>query len=262
MSNRPDLDRLLDKALLDLLSDRIVERLRARQRSALVLLSGTDLGLRGATAALAGLSARGWRLEIRRSADAGGVIGAEQLRELAGGVEPSAPSDAALTPEEIETSLMRNALVLVPALSLPLAARVAGGLTDSALPGLLCGALERGMRVIAARDGCCPGNRERQARRWAASEGYRAMQAGQLDRLAGLGVELVWASGLAEAVAPTQAAAPVRSVAPEAASERKVFGWNEARAVATATLRLAPGVLVTPLAAEELRARNVRLVRE
>ncbi|PRY20061.1 hypothetical protein CLV78_11510 [Aliiruegeria haliotis] len=262
MSDRPDLDLLVQKALLDLLSDRIVERLRIRARSALVLLSGTDLGLRGATASMAQLAARGWRLEIWRSTCAGGLIGAEQLRGLAGGVEPLVPSDAALSPEEIEACLMRHALVLVPALSLPLAARVAGGLADSALPGLLSGALERGKRVIAARDGCCPANRERLARGLGGTPAYQSMLAGQLERLEAFGVEFVWASRLAEAVSGSAMPAPVVPSTPVERAERRVFGWNEAKTVASDTLRLARNVLVTPLAAEELRARSVQLVRE
>lgn len=40
------LETLITRALLDMLSDAIVARLRLRRRSALVLVSGTELGLR------------------------------------------------------------------------------------------------------------------------------------------------------------------------------------------------------------------------
>ena len=66
-------DHMLEAVLLDVLSDQIVERLRARQRSALVLVSGTELGLRPAIRSLARLSATGWRLEIRCTKDAAGL---------------------------------------------------------------------------------------------------------------------------------------------------------------------------------------------
>lgn len=248
-------ERMIERALLDLLSDAIVERLRARDRSALVLLSGTDLGLRAATASLARLSAKGWRLEIHRSLDAAGLIGSAQLLELSGGTPPRAPSNAPLGPEDIDRCLSRNALVLVPCLSLPLASRVARGLTDAALPGLMAGALERGCRVIAAREGVCPNGRDRQARGRTGTPAYRAMLTDTLETLAGFGAELVWASQIAEAVIPGSAAEPERTAS-------QVFGWNEAKTVAGDTLRLPRNVLITPLAAEELRARHVRLVRE
>lgn len=261
MTERPDMERLVQKALLDLLSDRIVERLRARERSALVLLSGTDLGLRPAMSSLARLGATGWRLELRCTADAGGLIGPEQMRELAGGSELPVPSDEAISADSVERCLMRNALVLVPTLSGPLAARVATGLTDSAVPALFAGALERGKRIIAARDGCCPTSRDRAARGLDGTQAYQAMLAGHLERLDAFGTELVWASQLATAVSGL----PARSTEPPLkapARQRRVFGWSEAKSVTAGPLRLAPGVLVTPLAAEELRARGMRLVRE
>lgn len=40
-----------------------------------------------------------------------------------------------------------------------------------------------------------------------------------------------------------------------------MFGWADAKAFEDEEVRLNRGVLVTPLAAEELRARHVRLVR-
>lgn len=261
MTDGSNIDRLVRKALLDLLSDRIVERLRMRERSALVLLSGTDLGLRSATAALARLCATGWRLELRSTADAVGLIGADQMRELAGGVDTLPASDAPIAAAEIDTCLMRNSLVLVPTLNVALAARVGSGLTDSAVPALFAGAIERGKRIIVARDGCCPSSRDRAARGLQGNQAYQAMLAGKLERLEAFGAELVWASQLATAV--TGAQVHRQKMAGEvAANKRHVFGWNEAKLVGAGTLSLAPEVLITPLAAEELRARGVRLVRE
>jgi len=254
-------DHMLEAVLLDVLSDQIVERLRARQRSALVLVSGTDLGLRPAIRSLARLSATGWRLEIRCTKDAAGLIGVDQMRELSGGEGIPAVSDAPLAPQEIEACLGRNALVLIPTLSVSLAARVALGLGDSAVPGLMLGAVERGMRVIAARDGVCPACRERAERGFANSAGYRAMTVRHLEALEAYGVELVWAAKLAEAANATRlAAAP--EVKPGNPGGAKVFGVSAAQGFEGDALRLGADVVVTPLAAETLRARNVRLVRE
>lgn len=258
------LETLITRALLDMLSDAIVARLRLRRRSALVLVSGTELGLRPALGSLARLCATGWRLEIRRTADASGLIGEETLRELAGGAKAPTAGDAALAPREIETCLQRNALVIVPTLSRPLAARLALGLSDGAVPGLLAGALERGVRIVAARDGCCPASRERLARGWNKSAAAEAQAAQHLGQLETLGVELVWASQLDGAVAGGAALAPVPPDPATAAPEPRgggVFGWADAKAFEDEEVRLQRGVLVTPLAAEELRARHVRLVR-
>ncbi|MCW2307643.1 hypothetical protein [Rhodobium gokarnense] len=265
------LDILFDRALLDLLSDRIVAALKTRARSALVLFSGTDLGLEPAIRALAALADAGWRFDIRRSRKARALITPERLRTAGGGALVPALADADDRPDDTdlidpETVLARHSVVIVPTLSIALAARTALGLADSDVSQLLAGAIERDMRIVAARDGCCPASRERIARGLTANAAYREMASGHLGRLEAYGIELAWAARLDQAVAGTRAAAPAsasaRPVSHPQNTTAGVFGWTAAKAVAGEELRIGRGVLVTPLAAEELKARHVRLVRE
>ncbi|MEI2387196.1 hypothetical protein [Breoghania sp. JC706] len=275
----PALDAILDRALLDLLSDRIVAALKARARSALVLFSETDLGLEPAVRALASLVGAGWSLEIRRSPGACDVVSSDSLASMGGSALVPFLHPMENENRTVDAILARHAVVVVPTLSLPLAARVALGLADDEISALLAGALERGQRVVAARDGCCPAARDRNARGLTGTAAYREMMANHLGRLESYGVEFSWAAKLEGAVEaqasgmpaphPVQALAhqiivPAQNAIAAAPTTARghVFGWSAAKAVAGTELCLGRDVLVTPLAAEELNARQIRLVRQ
>jgi hypothetical protein len=249
-----DVDGALDRILIDLLSDRIIERMKVTARSALVLFAGTDLGLAPALEQLGMLRQAGWSLQVVEAADARPLLDG-RLASLEVVQAQGSGNDL----------LANNRLVLVPTLSVTLAAKVALGIADDPLSALLQGALERGSRIVAARDGACPNGRERRARGLLPAPAYRATMSGYLQTLADYGIELSWASRLATAVKgeplPHALTAPAVSAPPSARSAR-VFGWQEARAWQGAELHLGRDVLVTTLAAEELRARAIRLVKE
>ncbi|PTW59000.1 hypothetical protein C8N35_10835 [Breoghania corrubedonensis] len=266
--DRARLDAALNRALLDLLSDRIVAALNARARSALVLFSDTELGLEPAVRSLATLVDAGWSFEIHRSRQARELVSLDRLDALGGAALSPFIRNAGSQNETVDAILNRHALVLMPTLSLPLAARVALGLADDDISSLVAGALERGQRIVAARDGCCPAARERIARGLTGNAAYRDMMAGHLGRLESYGVELTWAARLAATVAdtPTTTLAhdPDRNqiAVPTRAPSRRVFGWSEAKVLAGTEIRLGRDVLVTPMAAEELKSRQILLVRE
>ncbi|PWC32870.1 flavoprotein [Azospirillum sp. TSO35-2] len=261
-----DLERVVLNAIVDLLSDRIVERLRARQasswnvpsRHALVLFTGTDLGLVKAAASLRELAAEGWRLRAALSPQARRLLTPALSRD-AGlcRLLDGAPVDA-----DGEALLDGCGLLLVPTLTATTAAKVACGLRDGLAPWLLARGIERGLRVVAAVDGCCPDNPARAGRGFTAPEPYREMMRAHLRALRSFGVELVPAGALALAVRQTSGGAPARQpVAETPAHGRRVFGRSDAALWRDAELRLGRDVLVTPAAADELRRRDIRLVQ-
>jgi len=229
----------LDRILIDLLSDRIVAELTARRRRGLLVFAATDLGLEAALRSLSTLTEAGWSFEWTAEA---------ALRE---------DLTARLTwPEAVApVNLSRSALVLVPALSLTLAAKLALGLADDPLSNLLTKALDRGRRIVAARDGVCPDARDRLTRGLVpATEARRALMRGHLQALAAQGVELSWAATLATTVAGAgAAAAPMQ--------DSGLFGAQQARAVSGPSVHLGRAVLLTPAASDILAARGVAISR-
>ncbi len=249
------IDAVLDRILLDLLSDRIIERMRgrvqAKARSALVLFAGTDLGLEPAFGQLQQLHAAGWSFETVTAPEARPFL-TDRLAGL----------EAAEIEGESGELVGRHPVILVPALSISLAAKVALGIADDPLSKIVQGGLERGARVVAARDGVCPNGRDRRTRGLLPNPAYQAVMSGYLQTLADYGIELSWAAKLAATAGGSQ---PVPSLAmPKIAAARTegVFGLREARSLEGRELHLGHAVLVTPAAAEELRARDITLVRE
>ena len=230
----------LDRILIDLLSDRIVAELTARRRRGLLVFGATDLGLEAALRSLSTLAKAGWSFEWTAEAAL-----REDLAARLDWPEAAAP-----------VSLARSALVLVPALSLSLAAKLALGIADDPLSQILTEALERGRRIVAARDGVCPAARDRLARGLVpATEARRALMRDHLAALAAQGVELGWAANLAKTVEGAGAAKP------PATRDSGIFGARDARAVTGATLRLGRAVLLTPAAQDILAARGIAISR-
>lgn len=229
----------LDRILIDLLSDRIVAELTARRRRGLLVFAATDLGLEAALRSLSILAEAGWSFEWTAEA---------ALRD---GLASRLDWPEATTP----VNLSRSALVLVPALSLTLAAKLALGLADDPLSQLLTEALDRGRRIVAARDGVCPDARDRLTRGLVpATEARRALMHGHLQALAAQGVELSWAASLAATVCGAGVvAAPMQ--------ESGIFGVQKARAVPGPSVRLGRTVLLTPAANDILKARGIAISR-
>lgn len=267
-----ELEQAVIRAIVDLLSDRIVERLRARSRSALVLFTGTELGLAKAAAALAALREDGWDLRAVLSPRARPLLTAERAALLRlGALLDGTRLDGTDDPAE-EALFDGRPLLLVPTLTVTTAAKVAAGQRDSLASWLVARALERGVRVVAAFDGCCPDNPARAARGFLVAEPYKALMRANLQTLRSFGVELVPAAGLARAAGgpatrPAMArlvmAPPVMgsvAAAASAAPAKRVFGRTDAALWQGDELRVDGSLLVTPAAADELRRRNIRLV--
>ena len=251
------IDAVLDRILLDLLSDRIIARMRgrvqAKPRSALVLFAETDFGLEAALGQLQQLRDAGWAFETVIAPEARFLL-KDRLASL-GAVEAEGKAGDLLG---------RHTTILVPTLSISLAAKMALGIADDPLSEILQGGLERDVRIIAARDGVCPNGRDRRARGLLPNAAYQATMSGHLQRLMDYGIELSWAARLAVAVEGDTPASAPPIAAPKliAARTEGVFGLREARSLNATELRLGHAVIVTPAAAEELRARDIALVRE
>jgi len=257
------------QAILESLADQVVARLRARRQTALVLFTGTDLGLAQAAAAIQTLRREGWTLRLVFSEAAVSLMLPERLRGL------GAQADPAGAGPELDALLAGCGSVLVPALSVNAAAKVAWGFRDCLASRLLARALELGLPVIAATDGCCPDDPERAISGFRVTDAYRSRLRTNLEALGSYGIRLVSAEALADTArgllapeaGPARPAAAVAAVPARPAGacraragQRAVFSRSDAAQCRAGELRLGRDVLVTPLAADELERRNVHLI--
>lgn len=253
----------MDDALIDTIVARVMalmsgEPVELAPRHVLMLFSGASTGFVAGMEAIRRLAGSAHTLTVVLSPAASQIITAERAR-AAGAVAVVGPGQWCDAP-----AMVREAdLVLVPTLSMSVAARLALGLMDSLVATLTLGALLAGKPVLAIRDGAEPGGRGGEV--FGAVEGaaipLRARLEANLAALESFGVELVREPDFLLSVErrllnpaarrPTQPAQRVQaSIQPSAVATRGGF-ITEADLFSLApgsTLRLAPGSRLTPQA--------------
>ena len=158
-------------------------------RNVLMLFSGASSGFVAGMEAVRRLAGSPHTLTVMLTPAAAQIITETQVRQ-AGATNVIAPGAWANTPELVR----QTDLVLVPTLSMNLAARLALGLMDSPVATLILGGLLAGKPVLAIRDGADPNGGAGQVFGAAgAAPALRARLTGHLDTLASYGVELVGA---------------------------------------------------------------------
>lgn len=248
-----ELEQIIYRAIVDCVSDLIVERMQNRSQTALVLFTGTTRSLPDAARSLRELCGKGWNLRPALSQSAQELFGEEELAALCGGV-PFVKNPV----EELQSCTT----LLIPALSSNTAAKVAWGIQDSIPSAVIAGALERGLPVIAAKEGCVPGEDTPMA------AAYRERLLQNAACLTAYGVQLVPAAELSKAALGNPAGAPsalLQSLpgVQAAPAQKAIFGHADAVACTPGqVLTLPNSTLVTPLAADELRQRGVCLKKQ
>ena len=274
-----DLSAIIHSVLVEIISEKIVERLTAFKRKALVLLDMSDYGLGDAVQELNKLQGDSWSLDVASSREV-----FEAIPSTFPGQTLAVPQtdwtvvDAASPTTLIDAMLAKSSLLIVPNMSLTLAAKVANGISDDVTSRIMSTALVSGKPIVAVKDGCCPACRAEDGRPFLVNEAYRSMMIAHLEALDRYGVSLCRAPKLSKVVCSTFDPLAIGKTKPKAvpqatlipaqaptsvtAEGKSVFGWRDAKMVCGTSLNIAKGTVVTPLALEELRARNIRVVRQ
>ncbi len=266
----------MDSNTLNAVVQRVIERLAERRIAlaspcrVLMLFSGASTGYVAGLKAIRMLSGAGHPLHVVLSASALHVIGEENLVK-AGAAHLSGPETWLDAPKAIRES----DVVLVPTLSMNTAAHLALGLMDSLLTTLILGARLAGKQVVAVADGADPygnGGRIFSATN-AGAPVLRAALAEHLTTLKSFGIQLVgddqflWASAQAVACAAQAVGGGANSsVAQQPAAALRLSGLVTASDLSGltrgATVRLAAGTRLTPLAHEMLGRLSARVTQD
>ena len=265
----------MDEAIL---VQRVLQVLRILQqqpqrRGVLVLFSGASAGQRQGLEAVASLSRAGHRVTVALSGAAAQMLDEATIRPQ-GAAEIIKPGQWVDSPR-----LVRSAdLVLIPTLSMNLAASLANASFDSLLSTLALGALLAGKPVIAVRDGADPDGCGGSV--WGVATGnaaavLRAKLSGHLKTLESFGMALVHADELLQAVqqrlinGPTvrpttsnTSAAPAGGEVPRLAAAAVITQADIAHLAEGALLHLPKGSRLTPLARETAGRLMLRLDNE
>lgn len=267
---------LVEEALVQELARRVIEELHRRRNLMLVVYTGTNMGVDDTLDVLGRFQRNGFRYHVLFSRNAASVLNIEKIQDA---LRPEIYWIDTIS-EGIETTILQYETILVPALTVNSAARIAACQTDTAASAAVLYGLMRGKKVIAAIDGCCPDLAQRAANgvRMPAPL-YRKLK-GNLETLLSFGIKLTVAKELETALAETlqgtmlsrsvlgetQASCiPTPKFLPDSAKPSGLFEGKVLSASNITTcpegsiLRIRPGVLVTQLARDAARKRSVKI---
>lgn len=194
--NKQEFENALMSTIVEYISDQIVLRYMEACKTATVLFSGALIGYADAVESLKTLKNDGWKLTVVMSKAAGEVITEKRIRN---DIDPEAiyVEGAPVNGRKI---IDDNQFVIIPALTINTAAKVANCISDNLLTNMISRAMATGKPVIAAIDGCCPDNKVREKLGFKVTDAYKARMRQNLVDLVTYGIILTTDASLVEKV--------------------------------------------------------------
>lgn len=224
--------------------------------NALVLFSGALLGFDAALKALRRTKEHA-NLDWRQTDSASRILDQQRIEEV--GMTPAA-----------ESLVQAHDLLIVPTLTVNLAAKVAHGIGDCLASNVMAEFIMLNKPVIVSAAGASPDAPEKQEWFPAMPVGYQEMLRSNLETLRSFGVRVTRPESLDSAVAAvldpaSEAPGEVPPVEPRRATidcdQRLITESDVAGIPDGATVRLLPRTLVTALARDAARSRRITLLR-
>ena len=254
---------MADEAFVEILAQRVVEKLLARQKQALVVYTGSNIGEAAALEAMGRLRGEGFTFRVLLSRGASGLLDVERLRSV---LEPE--KLWVETPEETPEALTaRYDTILVPAMTVHTAAHVAACMADTPASAVILDGLMRGKNVVVNIDGCCPDHAERLKRGFHMAEPLKQAIEG-LTTSGGLYDKALRAVGGAQARTAAPAARPEAAPRKQEGAARirlegRVLSGRHVQGCPPhSTLWVPRETLITQLAADEARRRDICIRKE
>ena len=270
--------------IAQVLAERVVQKLLERQKQALVVYTGSNMGIEAGLENLRMLRREdGFTYRVLLTRSAAGMLDASAIR-------------SALEPEEFwvgqpgdspEALTARYDTILVPALTVNTAAHVAACMADTPAAAIILDGLMRGKNVVVAVDGCCPDNPERIRRGFHMAEALKKKLREHKDALRDYGAYLTTSEHLREAAkkailsfasAPASMEPKPDSVAEpnlraghkqsggrgagvfRASLEGRVFSGTHIKSYPDhATVIVPKRTIITQLASDEARVRGIQI---
>lgn len=271
-------EQSIHSIVAQVLAERVVQKLLERQKQALVVYTGSNMGIEPGLKCLQKLHQEDgftFRVLLTRSAaellDTSAICSALEPEEF--WVEKPTDSPEALT--------ARYDTILVPALTVNTAAHVAACMADTPAAAIILDGLMREKNVVVAVDGCCPDNPERMKRGFCMTEALKRKLRENKNALKDFGAWLTTSEQLQEAAkkAIMSFASGFHSGKPEpnkqveskqeqrigagtfrAELEGRVFSGKHIKSYPDhATIIVPKRTIITQLVSDEARRRDIRI---
>lgn len=255
------------------IAQRVVDKLIAIQKRALVVYTGSTINFADSLESLKKLKGEGFTYSVFLSPSAAALLDVAAIREA---LEPEnlwiGTTDQ--PPEALATSYHT---VLVPCLTINTASHIAACMPDSPASRIVTNAMWRGKNVVINIDGCCPDFPGRAAKGYRMTEPLKAYLRENLAKIQAFGATLTSAQGLyaktlkvignltaAKAEEkPAGSCALPKTTGKAVKVSAKVLGNGHVMGCpAGGTLVVTKGTVITQLAKEAAAQRGVKIVQE
>ena len=273
-------EETLRKAIVEAIGEEVARRVSAKlialQKKALVVCTASTMGFSQWLVGLQQLEQEGFTFDLYMSENAAKILQVSAIRSAVSFGKVWL-GESELPPEAIAAPYYT---ILVPAMTVNTAAKIANGFCDTPASRLILNSMMKGKNVIIAVDGCCPDNPERAAKGYKMTEPLKVQLRQNKARLQDFGAVLTTAGkfasktlrviGASEAIAPaascncaTMNQAPKKAAPVTSKVTRKIVGRQDvAHLPEGAVLRIPAGSQITQLAMDIIRVRRIQIVKE
>lgn len=282
--NKVEFENALMSTIVDYISDQIILRYMDACKKATVLFTGALIGYNDAITSLKQLKEEGWELTVVMSKAAAEVITEDRIRK---DIDPSAIYVEG-APVNGRQLINECQFVIVPALTINTAAKLANCIFDNLITNMISFAMHSGKPIVAAVDGCCPDNEVRAKLGFKVTESYKSKLRSNLVDIQSFGIVLTTDKSLAKKVdkvftssfdfpVPESAEEPKKETAKPSCGcaatqevkaltttlDRRVIGRVDiAKNARFKTIYVSSDALVTALAAEEASNRGITILKK
>lgn len=280
-------EQYVNHIVAQILAERVVQKLLERQKRALVVYTGSNMGVEPGLECLRMLRQEdGFTYRVLLTRSAAKILDVSAIRSMLKPEEiwVEKPGDS---PEALTT---QYDTILVPTLTVNTAAHVAACMADTPAAAIILDGLMRGKNVIVAVDGCCPDHPERVRRGFRMTEALKGKLRENRDTLKEFGAVLTTSAQLKEAArkaimsfvpAPMEIMPKAKTESePKVQTERKsqmsmdagifraalegrVFSGKHIKSYPDrATVIVPKRTIITQLASDEARRRGIRIEME
>ncbi len=252
--------------LAQTVAERVVEKLIQRQKTALVVFTGSTMNTAQSLASLKALRKQGFTFHVLLTRSAARLL--DQAEILASLQPKSFWIETADASPEVLT--LKYDTIIVPAMTVNSVAHVVNCMADTPATAIIFDGMMRGKNVVIAVDGCCPDNPLRAERGFAIPEPLKQKLRDNLTQLQSFGAKLTTAEHLGEKTLKTifggfatskgvQRTPAIASTCGAYQGGKVLSGTYIATQPSHTTLLVPVGTLVTQVAKDEARRRDIRI---
>lgn len=256
------LQKEVQTVLTDQIIQKVIRKIAFYEKKAAVLFTGAALGFGQGLDCVKEMQEDGLELSVFLTESASKVLPTDYIAKTLGRESIFSEGDLKMRQAEI----INSDILLIPALTVNTAAKIACGFTDTMASAAAATALQKGIRIIACRDGCCPDQQERQTIGFHANANYAAMMRQNLKTIESYGVKLTDTQNFTEVCTKELLSgvffkeAQNGSSASQETFEKQVMSREDAgRFRENSRIQVKEGIVITALAKEELKTKNVKL---